>query len=920
VVGLAATLLPLAAPVAAAAQADGHPVNITSPVPDARVDGPDVTVTGAVGVDASADVAVQFVADVSSSTSWVRGMDCDGDGTTAGDDLNADGRVGDVLDCEIAAVAALNGSLRARPASAGLVSVGLTGFAQTAQVATVDPDADPDESRYWVKPGDTEGDRDVIPRLTTVASSLTTNRIGQYVARRLTDGTNFDSAVGAAVRAFDEPAVAGRRRVLFLLSDGEGALSDSTLALVREQGVRLRTFAIGAGAGGCTVGSALARLAEAGQEDCVPVTDPATLTHALSSSLPAGLAGVDVEIDGIHAVAGVDSLGRWAATVPGVRDGRRTVEATARYLDGSSSTSRVDVTVGSTFQYVALGDSYASGEGVSPYIGDAFDREGEDFLCHRSWTGWPMRLTRTGHAQPIAREAQDDPGTQMDFAACSGARMVNLDTTMQEKNDDTEIPLQFDSLTAETDLVTVSIGGNDMGFAPIVTHCMTQIDCFDDGFVDDAAGRSISLRDWATIRLALMGSEIDSIYAQIRGRTRPDTEIVALTYPRLVSDSAIAGLVGGTCLLLETGERRWIRAQADVFAQIVHRRADAHGVEVADVREAFEQHVVCNRDTYLFPVVPLSRPDDLDGPFLSAASFHPNEKGVATYAAVVQDVLDDVLARPHSLPLTAADTSTENGTQAPEIDPLVVTDPETVLARYPAETVAAVAATVFTEVLIAAPHTDLPTCSDLVPGEHLPVSAHGFTPGIDVTVTVTLDQQEPTVSTATTGAAGTLCTQVPVPTTAGLLAVEVVGKDEAGGTVLGLAAVEHLPDSSAPDGTGTADVDGAGASAPTVPTPSTVLDAVDATAASAGTGAQEAPGYPDLGMSAVLAAPEVPALSPLPAAPDEDAAAASADPPAPATPRPVGVALPLTVLALLLVAAALVARSMHARRTEGRRA
>lgn len=75
-------------------------------------------------LDQSANVS--YIIDVSGSTTFVSGMDCNGNGVAgeAGDNFNGDPRNGDILDCEISGVIALNQSLSTANAEGSIVPFG----------------------------------------------------------------------------------------------------------------------------------------------------------------------------------------------------------------------------------------------------------------------------------------------------------------------------------------------------------------------------------------------------------------------------------------------------------------------------------------------------------------------------------------------------------------------------------------------------------------------------------------------------------------------------------------------------------------------------------------------------------------------------------------------------------------------------
>jgi lysophospholipase L1-like esterase len=108
-------------------------------------------------------------------------------------------------------------------------------------------------------------------------------------------------------------------------------------------------------------------------------------------------------------------------------------------------------TVGSPRHYVALGDSYAAGPLIPvPRI--------DPIGCERSTSNYPAFLAVTLHI----RDYTD--------ASCSGATTVNM-TAPQPVRAGANPP-QFNALRVDTDLVTVTIGGDDIGFTDILLTCI----------------------------------------------------------------------------------------------------------------------------------------------------------------------------------------------------------------------------------------------------------------------------------------------------------------------------------------------------------------------------------------------------------------------------------------------------------------
>lgn len=301
----------------AVAGVTASPVNAAGSVsiddPGAPIAGT-VKLTGKVGAGASGVTSVLYVIDASGSTGDPQGSDCSGNGVAGGDDdFNGDASVGDVLDCEISGVLALNKSLPA----AG-VQVGLVGLAGTAAAA----DLDPAGSASFVPPDFTGGDP--RPRIESVARSVTMFRVGLYDPRDLEGGTNFDAAIQVALSTLAN-APAGPKWIMFL-SDGDAPVTDAVLQQLRQSQVRLRSFGVGSGAT-CASSASLSKLATATGETCEVVQNPASLAAALTGSQPEAVNGVTVTINDVTVAADVDALGGWSANFT---LGAGTYTATAR--------------------------------------------------------------------------------------------------------------------------------------------------------------------------------------------------------------------------------------------------------------------------------------------------------------------------------------------------------------------------------------------------------------------------------------------------------------------------------------------------------------------------------------------------------------------------------------------------------------
>ena len=203
--------------------------------------------------------------------------------------------------------------------------------------------------------------------------------------------------------------------------------------------------------------------------------------------------------------------------------------------------------------YVALGDSYSSGVGAGSYISSSGD-------CKRSTKAYPYLWA-----------AANSPSS-FSFTACSGARTGDV------------LSGQLGPLSASTALVSISIGGNDAGFADVMTTCVLQSD-------------SSCLSRIATARAfvdSTLPGRLDGVYTAIRDRA-PNARVVVLGYPRFYR-------LGTTCIGLSETKRKAINDASDHLNSAIAARARAYGYTFGDVRSTFTGHEICSGDSWLHSV------------------------------------------------------------------------------------------------------------------------------------------------------------------------------------------------------------------------------------------------------------------------------------------------------------------------------
>lgn len=224
--------------------------------------------------------------------------------------------------------------------------------------------------------------------------------------------------------------------------------------------------------------------------------------------------------------------------------------------------------------YVALGDSYASGVGTRTYTS-------ESGSCQRSTKAYPyIDATRLG--------------ANLRFVACSGARVADVTNK------------QVSALNSGIELVTVQVGGNDAGFSTVITECAKPAwmsNC--DGAINNAQ---------ATINNVLP-SRLNGLYATIKSKS-PAARVVVVGYPRLFNGTDCNA---GTWF--SPAEMTRLNQTADLLNSKIAASAGGAGFAFVNPTQAFIGHAVCGSPEWI---------NGLSNPVNE--SYHPNVSGQSSYA------------------------------------------------------------------------------------------------------------------------------------------------------------------------------------------------------------------------------------------------------------------------------------------------
>jgi lysophospholipase L1-like esterase len=222
--------------------------------------------------------------------------------------------------------------------------------------------------------------------------------------------------------------------------------------------------------------------------------------------------------------------------------------------------------------YVALGDSYSSGVGAGSYISSSGS-------CDRSTNAYSQLWANA-----------NDPASYVS-AACSGATTSSV------------ISSQLSALSSSTTLVSITIGGNDVGFSSTMETCVL-------GSTSKCIS-AVSAGD-AEIASQLPG-ELNNVLGDIASAA-PQARVIVLDYPELYDLSR-----SSTCIGLSTTDRTDLNQAADQLDSAVQAAAGRFGDTFVDVKANFAGHSICDSSPWLHSVNILDLTE----------SYHPTAAGQA---------------------------------------------------------------------------------------------------------------------------------------------------------------------------------------------------------------------------------------------------------------------------------------------------
>lgn len=307
---------------------------------------------------------------------------------------------------------------------------------------------------------------------------------------------------------------------------------------------------------------------------------------------------------------------------------------------------QITITPGSTYhlKYLALGDSYSSGEGdigIKPHGGSYYLKgtESNETGCHLSSRSYPYLL----------RDKWNISSDKMRSVACSGARVLpdyygsgRYDGQQNELSGRNAIDRaaaatralnsfapglvrQIDFVAAyQPEILTFTGGGNDIGFADIIEYCASSYRLFGAVPVNETCAYA----DNRQMR-ANLNHYIDDQYSNIKRfietikQVSPETKIYMMGYPQFVSPG------GWSCLqqsaILNDVERKMISESISRFNNILKLAAQNADIYYVDIENSLSGGKICEGSKYMTGPLRLGVGKITRGDTREA--YHPNAEG-----------------------------------------------------------------------------------------------------------------------------------------------------------------------------------------------------------------------------------------------------------------------------------------------------
>ena len=268
--------------------------------------------------------------------------------------------------------------------------------------------------------------------------------------------------------------------------------------------------------------------------------------------------------------------------------------------------------------YVSLGDSYTAGPAITP----------QDLAvpgCLRSDANYPS-LVAPDLGLPAFRDV-----------SCSGAQTKDM-TQPQDVDPDPDNPPQLDALDGHTTVVTLGIGGNDIGFTDIAKKC-GELGLQDPTGSPCKTFYNRTGSDEIAARIAALAPKLRAVLDRIDRRS-PDAKVFVIGYPAILPETVVAFELCQPTLPVAKGDVVYLRDSVEKRLNTTIRIVtEAHGEAFVDTYTPSIGHDACKPPTvrWVEPIIPAA----------DAAPAHPNRAGMVATAEAVRAAM-----RAHDIPVS----------------------------------------------------------------------------------------------------------------------------------------------------------------------------------------------------------------------------------------------------------------------------
>jgi hypothetical protein len=213
--------------------------------------------------------------------------------------------------------------------------------------------------------------------------------------------------------------------------------------------------------------------------------------------------------------------------------------------------------------YVAMGDSYTSGPGITPYSPTAPPECGQSELNYPHLVAAALKLSLTD-------------------VSCGGAKTENFTVAQYEDQ-----PPQFDALSASTEVVSLGMGGNDGNlFGTLLVGC-TEAGIYDS---NEKAPCKAKYQGFVTETFAADQAPFEAALAQIHVLS-PKAKVFVVGYPDIAPKD---GICDEYDFPWTKGDLKWFRNSVEKLGDAdLKKEARANGAIYVNTFTASEAHNAC---------------------------------------------------------------------------------------------------------------------------------------------------------------------------------------------------------------------------------------------------------------------------------------------------------------------------------------